>query len=182
MAISDITSSTKSYTVAQGDTFSAIASRCISVGMSGYSGLTLYNEGINKLKSFNPDIENENLIYVGQVIVLQGTAKTKTTNNTQRAKITNFGLQSGTDRTVFATWVWTKSNTDHYEVKWKYGTGDGVGFIGQEGTSNVKQSIYSGAPENATHVAFYVRPISKTYKNSTVLDCIVLFILLFKIL
>lgn len=165
MALSDISKSTTRYTVVNGDTFSEIAARCISVGMSGYSGLTLYNEGINKLKSFNPDIENINLISVGQVIVLQGTAATKTTNNTQRAKITNFGLQSGTDRTVFATWTWSKSNTDHYDIKWQYGTGDGVGFIGTEGTVTTKQSIYSSAPENATHVAFYVRPVSKTYKK-----------------
>ena len=165
MAISDITSSTTRYTVVKGDTFSAIAQRCITVGMSGYSGLNLYNDGINKLKSFNPDIENVDLIYVGQVIILQGTPATKTTNNTQRAKITNFGLQSNTEKTVFATWAWTKSNTDHYEVKWKYGTGDGVAFEGTNETVTVKQSVYSSAPENATHVAFYVRPVSKTYKK-----------------
>ena len=165
MAISDITSSTTRYTVVKGDTFSAIAQRCISVGMSDYSGLTLYNDGIDKLKSFNPDIENVNLIFIGQVIILQGTPAAKTTNNTQRAKITNFGLQSNTEKTVFATWSWTKSNTDHYEVKWKYGTGDGVAFEGANETVTVKQSVYSSAPENATHVAFYVRPISKTYKK-----------------
>lgn len=165
MAISDITKNTTRYTVVKGDTFSEIAARCITVEMSGYAGLKLYNDGINKLKSFNPDVENESLIYVGQVITLQGTAAAKTTNNTQRVKITNFGLQSNTDRTVFATWSWNKSNTDHYEVKWKYGTGDGVAFEGTNETVKVKQSVYSSAPENATHVAVYVRPISKTYKK-----------------
>lgn len=170
MAINDITKDTKRYTVVKGDVLSKIASRCISVGMSGYTGFGSWQDGVNKIKTLNPDIENENLIYVGQVIILQGTAATKTTNNTQRAKITNFGLQSnstdgGGKGTIFATWAWTKSNTDHYEIKWKYATGDGVGFIGQEGTTTVKQSVYSGAPENATHVAFYVRPISKTYKK-----------------
>ena len=165
MAISDITSSTTRYTVVKGDVFSAIAARCINVGMSGYSGLSLYNDGINKLKSFNPDIENVNLIYVGQVIILQGTAAAKTKNNTQRAKITSFGLQSNTEKTVFATWAWTKSNTDHYEVKWTYSTGDGVAFIGANETVTAKQSVYSSAPENAISVSFYVRPISKTYKK-----------------
>lgn len=164
MAISDITASTTRYTVVKGDVFSLIAQRCVTVGMPGYSGLS-YSEYVAKLASFNPDIENINLIYVGQVIVLQGTPATKTTNNTQRAKITNFGLQSNTDKTVFATWAWTKSNTDHYEIKWKYGTGDGVAFDGESATTTSKQSVYSSAPDNATHVAFYVRPVSKTYKK-----------------
>lgn len=167
MAVDNILRDTTSYTVVKGDTFGAIAQRCVVVNMPGYSGLTLWgdNGAVSKLKSFNPDIENENLIYVGQVITLQGTPKTKTTNNTQRVKITNFGLQSNSDRTVFVTWSWTKSNTDHYEVKWKYGTGDGVAFEGANESVTVKQSVYSSAPENATHVAVYVRPISKTYKK-----------------
>lgn len=168
MAISDITKSTTRYTVVKGDTFSEIAARCISVGMTGYSGLTLYNAGINKLKSFNPDIENINLIYVGQTLTLQlesgqSTPK-KTTTKSQMATITAFGLQSDTDRTVFATWAWSKSNTDHYEVKWLYSTGDGVAFIGSSSTTTDKQSIYN-APENALYVNFQVRPISKTYKS-----------------
>lgn len=168
MALSDITSSTKTYKVCKGDTFSEIANRCISVGMSGYSGLTLYNAGINKLKSFNPDIENINLIYVGQTITLQvssgESAPKKTTTKSQVATITAFGLQSNTDRTVFATWAWSKSNTDHYKVKWLYSTGDGVSFIGTESTVTAKQSVYN-APENATLVGFYVQPVSKTYKS-----------------
>lgn len=170
MAINDITKDTKRYTVVKGDVLSKIASRCISVGMPGYTGFGSWQDGVNKIKTLNPDIENENLIYVGQVIILQGTAATKTTNNTQRAKITNFGLQAnstdnGGKGTIFATWAWTKSNTDHYEVKWKYGTGDGVGFILKEESVNVKQSLCENAPDNATHVAFYVRPVSKTYKK-----------------
>lgn len=165
MAISDINSNTERYTVVKGNTLSSIAARCITVGMSGYSGLTA-SGGVDRIMSLNPDIESKDLIYVGQVIVLQGTAAPKTTNNTQRAKITNFGLQSNSEKNVFATWSWSKSNTDHYEVKWKYATGDGVGFIGESTTVTVKQHVYSGAPENATHVTFQVRPISKTYKKN----------------
>lgn len=138
------------YTVKKGDTLTGIAAK--------------YNTTVNALLALNPDITNKDLIYVNQVIIISGTAATKTTNKAQRAKITNFGLQSNTDRTVFATWSWDKDHTDHYEVKWKYATGDGVGFIGTKSTVDVKQSIYN-APENATHVSFEVKPVSKTYKS-----------------
>lgn len=78
------------------------------------------------------------------------------------AKATNVkvDLQSGTDRTAYATWTWTKKNTDNYSVVWYYSTGDGVWFIGTESTVTAKQSVYS-APGNATKVKFKVKPISK---------------------
>ena len=72
-------------------------------------------------------------------------------------------VQTGTDRTIFATWAWTKSYTDHYEIKWYYSTGDGVLFVGTDSTSTSKQSTYS-APENAKSVAFRVKPIAKKHK------------------
>ena len=105
MAISSITKTTEIYTVCKGDTFIKIVERCINVGMPGYSNLSIYNSGIKKLKSFNPDIEDIDLIYVGQNIVLQGKAATKTENKSlKKAKIINFGLQSSrTDNTLFAT-------------------------------------------------------------------------------
>ena len=46
------------------------------------------------------------------------------------ATITKFGLQTGSDRTLYATWSWSKSHTANYEVRWTYSTGDGVEFIG----------------------------------------------------
>lgn len=168
MALNDITKNTKTYKVCKGDTFSEIAARCISVGMSGYAGLSIYNAGINKLKSFNPDVKNINLIYVGQTLTLQissGESMPKeTTTKSQKVTVTAFGLQSNTDRTVFATWAWSKSNTDHYEVEWYYSTGDGVAFIGTKHTTTDKQHVYN-APENALYVTFKVKPVSKTYKS-----------------
>lgn len=88
-----------------------------------------------------------------------------TINNSSRPVIKAFGLQTGTDRTIYATWKWDKNNTDHYEVKWTYATGDGVAFIGNKSTTEDKQSTYS-APENATQVAFTVKAVSKTYKSN----------------
>lgn len=138
------------YTVKKGDTLSGIAE---SKGTS-----------VDTLLKLNPDITNKDRIYVGQVIIISGTAAPKTTNNSQKAKITNFGLQSNTVRTIFATWAWDKTHTKEYKVKWMYATGDGVGFIGSESTTTDKQSAYN-APENAISVAFYVQPISTTYKT-----------------
>ena len=85
-----------------------------------------------------------------------------------RCKITKIGLQSGTDRTIFVTWSWSKlSQTDKYDIRWFYATGDGVRFIGSQEEKTITnaqlQSTYT-PPENATLVKFQVRPISKTRK------------------
>lgn len=80
-----------------------------------------------------------------------------------QAKVNPIQFQHGSERTVYTTWEWKKSYTDHYEIKWLYATGDGVGFIGSKTTITEKQSTYD-APTNATHVAFYVKPVSKKHK------------------
>lgn len=72
-------------------------------------------------------------------------------------------LQNGTDRTVYATWSWTKKNTDSYTVKWYYATGNGIWFLGNETSVTVKQNTYN-APSNATKVKFLVKPVAKTHK------------------
>lgn len=135
------------YTVKKGDTLSAIALK--------------YGTTVSALTKLN-NISNPNYIVVGQVLVISGTSTTKS-NSSYKPVIDVFGLQSGTSRTLFATWLWDKSNTENYKVKWVYYTGDGVGFIGDESEVTHKQSLYS-APENATWVAFYVKPISKKHK------------------
>lgn len=76
------------------------------------------------------------------------------------AVIKEFGLQTGTERTVYATWEWTKENTENYQVKWKYYTGDKIWFVGQDTTVDEKQATYN-APENATAVQLIVKPLSK---------------------
>lgn len=70
-------------------------------------------------------------------------------------------LQTGVDRGVYATWVWTKANTDHYEIKWEYDSGDGIWFIGSETTSNYTQSTYT-SPQNAKRVRVSVKPVAET--------------------
>lgn len=136
------------YTVKKGDTLSEIAVR--------------YGTTVSKLVSLN-NIANPDYIVVGQILKLSGEADKETTNTTSRATIKVFGLQSNTDRTVYATWTWSKSNTENYRVIWYYDTGDGVWFIGDDSTTTDKQSLYS-APTNALKVKFKVKPVSKTRK------------------
>lgn len=85
------------------------------------------------------------------------------------ATITKFGLQTGSDRTLYATWSWSKANTEKYEIRWTYSTGDGVDFVGSSSTTTEKQSTYS-IPDNAVAVMFCVKPVSETYTkdNNTV--------------
>lgn len=136
------------YTVVWGDTLTAIAKQ--------------YNTTVSKLVELN-NITNPNYIVVGQVLIVSGTASAVTKNNTSRAVITVFGLQSNTDRTMYATWKWDKSNTENYQVKWYYDTGDSVWFVGNDSTVTEKQCLYT-APSNAKRVKFKVKPISKKRK------------------
>lgn len=133
------------YTVKKGDTLSEIA--------------VAYGTTVSNLVKLN-DITDPDYIVVGQVLIISGTATTTKTSTTSRAVIKAFGLQSDTDRTVYATWTWTKSNTENYQTIWYYDTGNGVWFIGNDSTTTDKQSIYT-APTNANRVKFKVKPISK---------------------
>lgn len=151
-----LSSDKKSVTVQKGDTLSGIAKTYLG-DASKYKELAAIN-----------NIKNPNLIYVGQVIKLSGTATstgTKTTNNSSKATIAQFGLQSNTDSTIFATWNWDKSNTDHYEAEWYYYTDNDVWFVGSKSSVEDKQSTYN-MPSNAIKVKFRVKPVSKTYTSN----------------
>lgn len=150
-------SSTNSVTVEKGDTLSQIA-----LDYKQQSGGLTYKQ-IAKLN----DISNPDRIAIGQVIRLSGKSTgTSTATNSNQAKIKQFGIQSDTDgKTIFATWDWSKSNTENYEVEWCYDSGDKVWFYGNTGTEDKKQSTYS-IPENAKRIRFRVKPISKTYTKN----------------
>lgn len=146
----------KTYTVKKGDTLSSIAEK--------------HNTSVEYLSKIN-NILNPEDIYVGQILKINestsadGSTSISNTSGSNKATITAFGLQSGTERTIFATWSWGKSHTDTYDIRWYYSTGDGVGFIGSEEKKSFSnatpQSTYT-APENAILVKFQVKPISKT--------------------
>lgn len=135
------------YTVVKGDTLSEIAVR--------------FGTTVAKLAELN-DIDNVDLIFIGQVLKLTGTAPEKETNKTSIPTIKHFGLQSDSDRTVFATWTWSKDNTENYQTMWYYDSGDGVWFVGNDSTTEYKQSTYS-APANAIRVKFKVKANSKKH-------------------
>ena len=141
------------YTVVKGDTLRSIAKK--------------FNTTVAKLVSLN-NIQNPDHIVVGQKLRLKDDAPAQTTTALKtRAVVNVFGLQSNTDRTVYASWVWNEKNTENYEVMWYYATGDDIWFVGSESTEKYKQSLYN-APSNATKVKFKVKPISKKRKvNNT---------------
>ena len=91
---------------------------------------------------------------------------TSATRTSSVANITQFGLQSDTDRTIFAVWEWSRTNTDKYQAKWWYDTGDGVWFVGSDSEVKEKQSLYT-APQNVKKVKFQVKPISETYDQKS---------------
>lgn len=142
------------YTVKKGDTLSGIAKK--------------YSTTVDKLMKLNSSIKDKNKIYVGQKIQVSGTvsssSKKKKTSNSNAAKIDEWGLQSNTDRTIYAGWEWSKKHVDHYKIIWYYATGDGIWFIGTDTTTTNKQSTYN-APSNATKVRFKIKPVSKKDKK-----------------
>ena len=142
----------KKLLVEAGDTLSEIAQDFFG-GVSNTDQLAAMN-----------GIQDKNLIYVGQEIDVTGSGSSSSGGNGNTATIDQFGLQSNSDSTLFATWSWNKSNTQNYEVEWTYDTGDNVWFIGNRTTVEDKQSTYS-IPSNAKKVKFRVKPISETYTN-----------------
>lgn len=144
----------KTLLVEAGDTLSEIAQDFFG-GVSKTDQLAALN-----------NISNKNLIYVGQTISLVGGGSSSSgSTSTSTATINQFGIQSNSDKTIFATWDWSMSNTDHYETEWCYDTGDSVWFIGSKSTTEDKQSTYS-IPSNAKKIRFRVKPVSKTYTNN----------------
>lgn len=133
------------YKVQRGDTLSAIARK--------------YGTSVRDLVTGN-NIKDPNIIIVGQVIVIGGDGKVETSKASTVPVIDLFGLQSDTDRTVYATWTYERNGVKEFTVRWLYATEDGIEFVGNESTTEEKQSLYT-APENAVYVAFYVCPGTK---------------------
>lgn len=150
-----LSSDATSVTVEKGDTLWYIAEKFLGSG-SKYKQLAAIN-----------NIPNPDLIYVGQVVKLtnDGSSVSLMGSSASVVSITQFGLQSNSDNTLFVTWAWSRSHTENYKVEWCYSTGDGVWFIGSESTTEHKQSTYS-IPSNAITVRVRVKPISKTYTKN----------------
>lgn len=145
-----------------GDTLSGIAKA---------SAFQEYTSGVSyqKLAEIN-GISNPNLIYDGKKLYLNkgsggGSSSSSTTSaNTNQAIVDGPHIQNNTDnKTLFATWEWHKhSTTEEYRVRWLYGTGDGIAFVGTDTTTKERHHTFSIPDQASTRIIFYVMPISKT--------------------
>lgn len=115
------------------------------------------------------------LLKQGKLIKAGSASQTasSTATNTNTVTITNFGLQAGSDNTLFATWTWHKEkDTESYLVIWEYYSKDKVWLVGSDSTISVnekylaasRQATYS-IPANATAVRMKIKPISKKKKD-----------------
>ena len=141
------------YTVKKGDTLNSIAQK--------------YNTTVSKLMSLNPSIKKANLINVGKVLVVSGTAATVAKNKSSTPKITDWGVLSTNDHTLLAYWSWDKDHTDHYDLRWEYDTGDHHWWRAYDGSDYTKTSnkyYHYTAPTGATKVRFCMRAVAKTHK------------------
>ena len=141
------------YTVKKGDTLNSIAQK--------------YNTTVSKLMSLNPSIKKANLINVGQVLVVSGTAATVAKNKSSTPKIIDWGVLSTNDHTLLAYWSWDKDHTDHYDLRWEYATGDNHWWRAYDGSDYTKTSnkyYHYTAPTGATKVRFCMRAVAKTHK------------------
>ena len=121
-------------------------------------------------------IPNPDLIYPGQVIKVDGSSGGSTgptSSNSLKPTILQFGPISTQTDTLFATWKFDREkDTENYKVQWTYDTGDGVWFVGDNGSISVDEDDPSvsrqdtfNIPTNATAVKFKVKPISKKKKS-----------------
>lgn len=150
-----VLSKDKTYvTVERGDTLSEIA--------RDYGNGKTYQQ----LAAIN-GIENPDLIYVDQKILLNKPSSPSSSTSKEEATqvtITHFGLQADVESTLFVTWSWSRSKTEHYEVRWDYYTADKYWFVGEETTTEHKYSTYV-VPSNAKQVRVRIRPISTKNKK-----------------
>lgn len=97
---------------------------------------------------------------------IAATSVTKpTSTNSKKVKITRLDYQNNSSM-LFATWDWSKDHTDYYDVRWYYGTGNGVWFNGSDTDEKSRQSTYS-PPSNATSIRVKIKPVSTKYKKKS---------------
>lgn len=131
-----------------------------------------YLKGYNKYKTLASinKLSDANKIVVGQHIYLDAQSYAMSNTSSYNAvKFMQFGLQSNTERTLYACWDFSKEkNTKEYKIVWYYTTGDGVSFVGSETSNPVDDDNRSASrqctytiPDNAIRVWMKVKPISK---------------------
>lgn len=155
------------YTVKRGDNLTKIADgRCGKNVAASISGSTV-SAKINTLVKLN-NIKNRNLIYVGQVLKLSGSASSSSSSSTKTnvPTITAFGLQSDdtTGRAMYIAWSYSRSNLKNFKVRWSHYK-DGQWWTTDQETSTGEavfcNDTYS-ADEGATKVKVKILPQSDT--------------------
>lgn len=152
--------------VQKGDTLWGIAAKY-------YGGGSNYQ----KLANLN-GISNPNLIYVGQIIKVTGSAgssgASSAASQSNCVDITGFGVLSSKDDTLYATWNWRSDReptTASYEVEWTYDLGNGVWFIDSnsntvnEHNRDASRQVTYSIPSGAKKVSLRIKPIAN--KKST---------------
>jgi hypothetical protein len=120
--------------------------------------------------------KNKALIFPGQLLKLPGitagtsgggggsTNPSTTPPPSNKVTIDWWALDSGEERNMFCAWSHTKDHTDHYEIKWWYGTGQGPEWrFGGESTVSYnadKQYALTGVSDSAKKVKLSIKPIS----------------------
>lgn len=163
------------YTVKRGDSLWKIA----QTYPSSIAGNNI-NAKINTLVSLN-GIKNRNLIYVGQVLKLSGSASGSSSSSSPRTSapatqpvVNAFGLQSanetsGKNRAMYAAWTFSRANTKNFKYRWfQYKNGKWINSKEGETTGYDPAYCYQEwtADADATKVQFQVAPIPATYKDS----------------
>lgn len=151
-----------SVTVVYGDTLNAIATKYYK--QYGYTTMASYRTFLVTRNN----IRDVNVIHVGQVIWLTGTASSTTTSSPRR-KVTNLtvGQHSLSEREVVARWDFKyESETDHYVLKWGYSNSrgdyyplDGVNETQTWATFSVP--TLPGIPLEDMKVSVSVTPVAK---------------------
>ncbi len=146
---------TTTYTVKKGDTLWNL----VEEYKDSIAGSTR-EERIQTVVKLN-NLKDRDLIVIGQVLKFSGTA-TKETSTGSQAVVDVFGLQSNTERTLYAKWSCTIGHVEDYTVEWMYDTGDGIWFEGNVSTDEFeyKHSLYT-PPDNAKRVKFRVKANSQ---------------------
>lgn len=148
------------YTVVYGDTLSEIAQR--------------YGTTWQTLQSWN-SIPNADLIYVGQKLIVRKTSTdptpaAKAATSANIATINQFGVKAGGDgRELFVTWLWDKSHTKEYTIRWYYKDSESQSFWYEpdDHTTKVQKTDTYTPPASAVMVRVYVKPISETYTSGS---------------
>ena len=127
-----------------------------------------YNTTVSALVKLN-NIPNPNYIRAGDTLIISGDPAPEVKTTSSVASNVTVGLQADSDRTLIARWDWSRSDTDHYLVRWWWGAEgaetNGILAVEDERVSTAWRGHVWTAPSSANRASFYVKPVAKTTKD-----------------